>query len=100
MEITNKAPEFGELEVSLFGPGVGEAACVHLGQGKWLLIDSCLNPNSGEPASLEYLKSLGVNPASDVVLIVVSHWHDDHVRGITKIAVSYTHLTLPTIYSV
>lgn len=37
-------PVADELEVSVFGPGVGESVVVHLGHGDWMVVDSCLNP--------------------------------------------------------
>jgi hypothetical protein len=79
-------PPLGDtLEVSLFGTGNGEALAIHLGKGKWMLIDSCVSPSNDLPLSLAYLYSLGVNPASDVTLIVATHWHDDHVRGLSTL---------------
>jgi beta-lactamase superfamily II metal-dependent hydrolase len=78
-------PNNNTVEVSIFGPGVGEALCVHLGDGKWLIVDSCLNPETKQPASLEYLKQIGVNCEADVVMIVITHWHDDHIRGMATI---------------
>lgn len=78
-------PKASEIEVTLFGPGYGEAVAVHLGEGVWMLVDSCIDPNSKGPASLHYLERIGVNPAR-VRTIIASHWHDDHVRGISQIA--------------
>lgn len=78
-------PARAELEVSLFGPGYGEAVVLHIGQGKWLLVDSCLDPDSGQPASLKYLRDLGVDVGTAVELVVATHWHDDHVRGISSL---------------
>ena len=49
-----------------------------------MVVDSFLNPNSKEPVSLEYLKELDVSP-ENIVLIVVSHWHDDHIKGIASV---------------
>jgi len=77
----NDAPASDELEVSVFGPGFGECVVVHLGDGKWMVVDSCLNDSRTEPIALEYLKSLNVDVASQIKLIVVTHWHDDHIRG-------------------
>lgn len=76
-----KPPAADEVEVTLFGPGFGEAIAVHLGEGSWMLVDSCIDPDSKGPASLTYLDRLNVNPAN-VKAIIASHWHDDHVRGI------------------
>ena len=81
-------PSVDEIEVTLFGPGYGEAIVVHLGDGVWLLIDSCIDPNAKAPASGVYLDGLGVGP-DQVRTIVASHWHDDHVRGISKLATKY-----------
>ena len=78
-------PGTREIEVTLFGPGYGEAVAVHLGDGVWMLVDSCMDPNSQSPASLHYLERIGVDPAR-VRTIIASHWHDDHVRGISQIA--------------
>jgi beta-lactamase superfamily II metal-dependent hydrolase len=71
--------------LSIFGRGYGEAICAHVGDGEWVLVDSCLHPTSQAPASLEYLTSVGVSAAQAVKLIVVTHWDDDHIRGIAKI---------------
>lgn len=49
-----------------------------------MLIDSCLDPNR-EPAALSYLASIGVDAATAVQLIIATHWHDDHIRGISKV---------------
>ena len=58
---------------------------MHLRNHEWVLVDSCLHPDSDEPASLKYLTDLGVVPAEAVVLVVVTHWDDDHIRGIGTI---------------
>lgn len=82
------APASDEVEVTLFGTGFGEAIAVHLGEENWLLVDSCIDPSSGAPASATYLERIGVHPTR-VRAIVASHWHDDHVRGISKLAATY-----------
>jgi beta-lactamase superfamily II metal-dependent hydrolase len=78
-------PASNELEISIFGPGYGEAILLHIGNGEWILVDSCLEPTSKEPAALHYLAQIGVDIESAVKLIVATHWHDDHVRGLSKI---------------
>ncbi|MFT4068960.1 MBL fold metallo-hydrolase [Paraburkholderia sp.] len=77
-------PAHDEPEVVVFGPGYGEAIAVHLGDNQWLLVDSCRNPATRAPASLEYLQRIGVDPAR-VLAVVASHWHDDHVRGLSAL---------------
>ena len=77
-------PGLDVVEVSVFGTAGGEAICVHIGAGRWVTVDSCLHPETNEPIVLDYLASLGVDVGDAVVLIVVSHWDDDHIRGIGK----------------
>jgi hypothetical protein len=83
--MTAQAPEHDEIEVSIFGPGYGETVVVHLGLGEWLLVDSCLDKRTRLPASISYLRKLGVNPGTAVKIIVASHWHDDHVGGLASV---------------
>lgn len=87
MFVPGDAPNADELEISLFGPGFGEALAIHVGSGEWILIDSCLLPD-GRPASLAYLESLNV-PPEKVRVLVASHWHDDHVGGLSQLVRRY-----------
>jgi hypothetical protein len=73
-------PAASEIEVSVFGPGYGECSIVHLGADNWVVIDSCINTRTGQPVSLEYFYKIGVDPAN-VRLVIATHWHDDHIRG-------------------
>ena len=57
---------------------------IHYGHGEWLIVDSCVD-EAGEPAALLYLKRIGVDVATAVRLIAVTHWHDDHIRGMAKL---------------
>ncbi|SDT89625.1 MBL fold metallo-hydrolase [Desulfobacula phenolica] len=84
-KINKIPPGPNEFEISLFGPGVGECIVLHLGKGKWLIVDSCLNPKTKKPISTEYLKSIGVTPAESVEVLVITHWHSDHIRGAAQI---------------
>jgi len=77
-------PASDQVEVSLFGPGVGESMCVHIGDGEWIIVDSCFSSSKTKtPATIEYLEALGVDIAESVKLVIVSHWHDDHVKGMS-----------------
>lgn len=77
-------PSHSEVEINVFGPGVGECVLVHLGAGAWLVVDSCRGRGRARPAALEYLSAMGV-PPSAIQLIVATHWHDDHVKGIAEV---------------
>lgn len=78
----SQPPAPDELEVTLFGPGVGECVVVHLGDGAWAVVDSCLW--DGEPAALRYLRAMDIH-VDQVRCVVVTHWHDDHHRGVSRI---------------
>ena len=79
------APDLDEIEVSLFGPGYGECILLHVGNNEWFIVDSCIDPISREPVSLSYLQQIGIDPSIAVKQVIVSHWHDDHYRGIAKV---------------
>ena len=81
-------PDSDQFEITLFGPGYGESAVVHLGANRWIVVDSCLDTNTRKPAVLEYFNEIGVSAQEAVRLIVISHWHDDHVRGLSDIVSS------------
>lgn len=83
------APAADEIEITLFGPGYGESVVVHAGDNNWLIIDSCVATPSKEPVALDYLNSLNV-PADAVKLILATHWHDDHIRGISRLVQHYS----------
>lgn len=72
-----------EVEVSLFGPGRGEALALHLGHDEWMLVDSCLD-NEKRPAGLAYLEAIGVD-FEQVKIVVATHWHDDHIGGLAEV---------------
>ena len=82
---SNSLPRPHELEVSVFGPGVGECAVIHLGDGDWVVVDSCIDRKSRRPIALEYLNSIGVDPRSQIRLVVATHWHDDHIQGLAEL---------------
>jgi beta-lactamase superfamily II metal-dependent hydrolase len=77
-------PSHEELEVSIFGPGVGECIVLHVGSGQWIIVDSCLDPDTRAPVALTYLATIGV-ALDQVVAVVATHWHDDHTRGIADV---------------
>ncbi len=79
------APGTDELEVSLFGPGKGECATVHLGAGEWLIVDSCRDQLSQKQPAVTYLHGIGVDLSLQVKLVVATHAHDDHVSGIADL---------------
>jgi hypothetical protein len=78
-------PRIDQPEISLFGPGYGESVVVHLGNNEWMIVDSCIDRSISIPTPIAYLREIGVDTARDVKLIVATHWHDDHVRGLSEV---------------
>jgi hypothetical protein len=77
-------PQSNEIEISIFGPGYGESILVHCSDNDWIIIDSCFDEKTKKISPLEYLKNIGVRYDS-VKLLIVTHWHDDHIRGLSQI---------------
>jgi hypothetical protein len=74
-----------QVEVSIFGPGKGEAILVHLGYNRWIVVDSCIDQIDHTIPALEYLNRIGVDVSRDVLLVVATHAHDDHIAGISEV---------------
>lgn len=77
-----RQPEADEIEVTLLGPGTGESVVVHLGKGRWMIVDSY--EIRGVPAAQTYLDGIGVDP-SQVEIIVSTHVHRDHYVGVARL---------------
>ncbi len=78
------SPGQDEFELTLFGPGYGESIVLHVGDGVWIVVDSCIDRDKA-PRAPSYLESIGADPAQAVNLIVATHWHDDHIRGMAQL---------------
>ena len=78
-------PNPDEFEISIIGPGRGECVVVHLGDNEWCVIDSCRARGSDLPVAIEYLTILGNGSVDRVRLVVATHWHDDHIQGLSSI---------------
>ncbi len=70
-----------ECETVIFGKGIGESIAVRLSENEWMIIDSCLNDEK-KPAALQYLKERNVDCQNEVKIIIISHFHDDHIKGL------------------
>ncbi len=84
----NTKPDKKTIEVSLIGTGggYGESIVAHIGNDRWIVVDSCSNSiKNSESLPLNYLKNIGVKVKEDVKIIICTHWHDDHIRAISKL---------------
>ena len=71
----------------MIGPGYGESIIIHLGDGEWMIVDSCIqkvDEGGSQSAPIAYLQELGVDP-SQVSRVVATHWHDDHIGGLSQV---------------
>ena len=71
-------------EVIIFGKGVGECILIKSKSGEYIVIDSFLDKDSNRPIVLDYLDKFAI-PYSQIKMVVVSHWHKDHIDGIAQI---------------
>jgi len=76
-----------KAEVVLIGTGggYGESVLVRLKDNHWIVVDSCVDPKTKDSLPLTYLIERGVDIKNDVKLIVCTHWHDDHIQGLSKL---------------
>jgi hypothetical protein len=80
--MTNDQPQPYELEISVFGKGLGECIAVHYGDGNWAIVDSFIEDKLKEPIALQYLSNIGVEAKTAVRFVIATHWHSDHIRGL------------------
>jgi hypothetical protein len=83
--LSNQPPDPEVVEVSIFGPGKGESVVVHLGYGKWIIVDSCVDQKTGVLPALDYLRNLNIAVESEVLMVLGTHIHDDHIAGISRV---------------
>ena len=83
--LNDPIPSPDVFELSLFGCGIGESAALHLGGGEWAIVDSCRRASDENPMPLQYLAEIGVDADAAVRLVLLTHWHDDHVDGAADI---------------
>lgn len=84
----NDAPPSDVAEISLIGTGYGESVMVHVGDGEWIIVDSCAEkevPHLVQSSAVSYLKKIGVDLSRQVSLVFATHWHGDHIAGLSKV---------------
>jgi beta-lactamase superfamily II metal-dependent hydrolase len=80
-------PSHDIAEITLIGTGggYGESILVHLGHKNWIAIDSCIDPKTKDSLPLDYLRKIGVDIKTDIKMIICTHWHDDHILGLSQL---------------
>ncbi|MGB6265260.1 MAG: hypothetical protein WBF56_05910 [Candidatus Acidiferrales bacterium] len=78
-------PAFNEFELSILGPGRGECVIIHVGDNQWCIVDSCISRGLSESVAVDYLNGFNNNALNGVRLVVATHWHDDHIRGLASV---------------
>lgn len=85
MIIPSEKPSSGVPQIVIMGTGYGECILVHLGNDKYVMIDSFLNPETKHPIAADYLNCIGLG-IQNIIGIICTHWDDDHIKGIYEIA--------------
>lgn len=57
---------------------------MHLCDNEWAIIDCCINPLTKECLPISYLQELNVDIEKQVKYIICSHWHKDHIAGLSQ----------------
>ncbi|WP_319561059.1 MBL fold metallo-hydrolase [Marispirochaeta sp.] len=73
------------IEIVFIGPSYGESILIKDNENNWFVIDSCIDLATKESLPLKYLSDVGVNTVERVKMIIITHWHDDHIRGISQL---------------
>lgn len=97
------APDSDEIEVTIFGRGVGECCVLHLGKDNWVIVDSFNHTEKSVdpitraktlvPVARWYLDQISVEP-EHVKTIFVTHFHKDHYVGLPALRDYYSEARL------
>ena len=79
-----KAPCSGNVEVIIFGRGVGECILIKSKNDDYIVIDSFINNETKNPVVFDYLNAFNISH-SKIKMVVITHWHSDHIRGVSNI---------------
>lgn len=78
-------PNPDEFEISVIGPGRGECIVIHLGDNEWCVVDSCIPKGLTTSIAVDYLQGFKNGALDRIKLVVATHWHDDHIRGLASL---------------
>lgn len=73
------------MEIIFFGNGYGESILIKLSNDDLVLIDSCYDYEKMQSAALTYLQNEGIDFTKAIKSIIITHWHDDHVKGLADV---------------
>ena len=79
-------PDPDQPEICVFGRGFGECIVVHVGSGRWIVVDS-FRDKSKRPVAETYLDTL--HGEHVVAAVVLTHWDDDHTKGASDLIERY-----------
>jgi hypothetical protein len=79
-----KPPKNNEIELSVFGRGFGECLVASCGLNEFVIVDSFINNETGNPIALDYMNAIGLSSVA-IKQVVLTHWHQDHITGIAEV---------------
>jgi beta-lactamase superfamily II metal-dependent hydrolase len=53
-----------------------------------MIVDSCRDQRNRRQPAIKYLERIGCDPSEVVRVVVATHWHNDHVRGLSEVVSS------------
>lgn len=77
-------PKTDEIEITVFGKGFGECIVLSCGHNEFIVIDSFVNDDTKNAIAIDYMAWIGL-PVSSIKRVVLTHWHQDHIAGISQI---------------
>jgi hypothetical protein len=79
-----KPPGIHDIELSVFGRGFGECLVITCGLNEYIVVDSFINNETGNPIALDYLDAIGLS-SNVIKQVILTHWHQDHIMGISEV---------------
>lgn len=84
MKVDSLKSDICSINIISQGGGYGESIVIHLGNGDWLVIDSCIDKDTGKAIPLLFLEENNID-FSRVKRVICTHWHKDHINGMHQI---------------
>lgn len=77
-------PANHKVKVVVFGRGTGEAILIEISANEWIAVDCFNHPKEKKPAAISYLEKKGIDPKVALKKIIITHFHEDHIKGMLE----------------
>lgn len=87
-------PKNDDIEFTVFGRGYGECILIKYSENDYAVIDCFRNTDEQKkPIIIDYFEWIGES-LDKIKCIVVTHWHQDHISGISELVKSSKNATI------